>query len=62
MAFPPIVSAAIIAVIISPTQKISRSYVSEMVAVIVTPADPEIIPHISPITSLQNDDTLSASF
>ena len=29
---------------------------------IVTPADPDIIPHISPITSLQNDDTLAAFF
>ena len=61
-AFPPIVSEAIIAVIISPTQKMSKLYVFDIVAVIVTPADPDMIPHMSPITSLQNDDTLSAFF
>lgn len=62
IAFPPIVNAAIMAVIISPIQNISRLYVFDMVAVIVTPAEPDMIPHMSPITSLQNDDTLSAFF
>ena len=31
-------------------------------AATITPAEPDIIPQISPITSLQNDDTLSAFF
>lgn len=61
-ALPPIVKEAMIAVIIKPTQKICKLYIFDIVAVIVTPAEPDIIPHISPITSLQNDDTLSAFF
>lgn len=62
MAFPPIVNEAIVAVIINPTQKTFKSKFLEIDAAIVTPAEPDIIPHISPITSLQNDDTLAAFF
>ena len=62
IAFPPMVREATTPVITSPTQNMSRLYVFEIVAVIVTPAEPDIIPHMSPITSLQNDDTLSAFF
>lgn len=62
MAFPPIVSEAIVAVIISPTQNMFRFSALDKEEAIVTPAEPEIIPHMSPMTSLQNDDTLAAFF
>lgn len=62
IAFPPIVSEAIVAVTINPTNKMSKLYDSDIALVIVTPAEPDMIPHISPITSLQKDDTLSAFF
>ena len=48
-ALPPIVSEATIPVMISPTQNISRLYVFEITAVMVTPAEPDMIPHISPL-------------
>lgn len=62
MAFPPIVNEAIVAVIINPTQKMFRFKALDMEEDIVTPAEPEIMPHMSPMTSLQNDDTLAAFF
>ena len=57
--FPPIVNAAIIDVVI---RLIINRFIlnfDDIVVDIITPADPDMIPHMSPITSLQNDDTLA---
>jgi hypothetical protein len=61
-ALPPIVKAAVKAVITSPVYNTLVFNFSDREVDIVTPAEPDTIPHISPITSLQNDDTLSAFF
>ena len=61
-AFPPIVNDAVIAVIINPMYSGLIFNLFDREEVIVTPAEPDIIPQISPITSLQKDDTLSAFF
>ncbi len=62
MALPPIVREAISEVITSPTQKISKLYIFPIVEVMATPTVPDTMPQISPMTSLQKDDTLSAFF
>ena len=57
--FPPIVIAAINDVVINVViNELVLSFCANVVDII-TPADPEIIPHISPITSLQKDDTFA---
>ena len=62
IAFPPIVIEAIIAATTNPTISIFKLNVLDNIAVIVVPAAPEIIPHISPITSQQKLETLSELF
>ena len=62
IALPPIVSAAIVAVVINPTGSIGIFVILLINAVIVTPAEPETTPHISPITSQQKEDTFSSFF
>ena len=61
-ALPPIVNEAITAVVIKVTMKISTFKCLLKLAAMITPADPDIIPHISPITSLQKVETFSAFF
>ena len=51
-ALPPMVKAAIIAVTNKVTINILISKVLAKKVAIITPAEPDIIPHISPITSL----------
>ena len=62
MALPPIVNAAIIAVITSVVINISKLFDDDNIAANATPADPDTIPHISPITSLQKLDAFSLFF
>lgn len=59
-AFPPIVTDAIKAVTIREVKNGFHPKWEENAVAIITPADPETIPQISPITSLQNEETLSA--
>ena len=59
IALPPIVNAAINAVIISIGIILSVFSFNTNIADIVAPQEPDIIPHISPITSLQKLETLS---
>ena len=61
-AFPPIVNDAIKAVIHKVTGRTGILKVLAIESATVTPAEPEIIPQISPITSLQKDETLLAFF
>lgn len=56
-AFPPIVKAAIKLVTINVTNTGLSEYIVESEVAIVTPAPPDSMPHISPITSLQKLDT-----
>lgn len=58
---PPIVSAAISDVVIRLVINIFVFKFDDIVVAIITPADPDTIPHMSPITSLQNDDTFAES-
>lgn len=59
-AFPPMVSAAIVAVTINEVITGSSANDFAMFDAIKTLNDPEITPQMSPMTSLQNDPTLSA--
>ena len=61
-ALPPIVKVEIIAVISKVMGSVGRLNLSDIIIAIDRPVDPLIIPQISPITSLQNDDTLSDFF
>ena len=61
-AFPPIVIAEIIPVTTRIVIKELRWKVRAREDAIILPAVPEIIPQISPTTSLQNEDTLSEFF
>ena len=62
IAFPPIVAAAIVAVVIKLVNNKFKLNFVDNVAAISTPADPDMIPQMSPITSLQNDDTFAELF
>ena len=62
IAFPPIVKAPIKLVITIVATNIFILYCLLIVNATVTPADPDSIPHISPMTSLQKLDTLLAFF
>ena len=59
-ALPPIVIDATNAVIINDTIKRLKLNLFDIIIAIDTAVDPEIIPQISPITSLQKLDTFSA--
>ena len=59
-AFPPIVKAAIRDVVTKVTTNILICVVVDIITDIIALADPEMIPQISPTTSLQKDDTLAA--
>ena len=57
--FPPIVNDAINDVV---TRFVINRFILNALDIpedIITPAEPDIIPQISPITSLQNDDTFA---
>ena len=62
IAFPPIVIDATSAVTTSVTINTSTLRALASAPDTITPAEPEMIPHISPITSLQNDATYQHSF
>ena len=62
IAFPVIVKDAIVAVVINVMTNSLMSVSFIRIVVMITPADPEITPQISPITSQQKEDTLSAFF
>ena len=62
IALPPIVNDEMIAVIINPVKSKSVWYFVTKIAHIVVPAAPDITPQISPITSQQKLDVLSALF
>ena len=62
IALPPIVNDEMIAVIINPVKSKSVWYFVTSIAHIVVPAAPDITPQISPITSQQKLDVLSALF
>ena len=62
MALPPIVKLATIAVVIKVIKNKFIDVVFDIKLAIVTAVEPDITPHISPITSQQKLDTLSLFF